>query len=278
MKDVINIKNINSADYAVVKKKGDELVICDNLKYCRAKILLKKEFCDINIINPPSPKKKVFVKTPEENIENEYIEERKVAPPILFLNEEEMFKDAEGTILDIEVRGERDRKKIYFRMIDIAKEFNSPNLRKTLLNDGSDFQRNIHYKTFTLQSCVNNYDPKNTSKKLSLFLTYKGLLRFLFVSRNKCAEAFQDWAEDKLFTMQMGETDKKEELAAEALNVNVKDLRLMLKKHASTFPSIYLLKIAKVADIRKKMNIPDNFEDDAAVYKYGMTSLNLAQI
>ena len=167
VKDIIEKKAIPSSEYEIVKKVRDELVVCDNLKYSRAKILLKKDFCETHIINPPAPKKKVFKATVEPEVEVE----QTISPAILYLEEEECFKDSEGNVLDIEVRGERDRKKIYFKMADIAKEFNAPNLRKTLLNDLTDFQRNIHYKTFTLQSSVHNSDTKTASKKSYIFLT-----------------------------------------------------------------------------------------------------------
>lgn len=271
VKEIIKSKNINSDDYAVVKKKGDELVICDNLKYCRAKILLKKEFCNINIINPPSPKKKIFIKNSEKNIENKNIEEKEVAPPILFLNEEEMFKDVEGNILDIEVRGERDRKKIYFKVSDIAKEFDSPLLKKSLTNVKSEFERNIHFKTFTcLKTSIIN-GRENTSKKLSLFLTYKGLLRFLFVSRNKCAEAFQDWAEEKLFTVQMGEQQDKDKLGSKLQNINYRDFKNVFRRHCNKLSVIYLIKIGKVNKLRDVFNIPVEISDENCLYKFGFT-------
>jgi len=268
VKEIIDKKGIPSLEYVVVKKVKDELVVCDNMKYSRAKILLKKDFCESNIINPPAPKKKVFKTTIEQEVEEE--EEELIAPEILDLEEEECFKDSEGNILQIEVRGERDRKKIFFKMADISKEFNAPNLRIVLLNK-EKFQKNIHYKNFTCNLGVTKGYTKTASKKSFIFLTYKGLLRFLFVSRNPCAEAFQDWAEEKLFTMQMGKQEQKEELAAEVLNVNIRDLRAIFRKHANNLPCIYLIKLGKVSDIRRTFKIPDSYSDDCILYKYGFT-------
>lgn len=51
--------------------------------------------------------------------------------------------------------------------------------------------KNIHYKLFTMTKVIN--DEKSKVKK-TLFLTHKGLVRCPYVSRNKNAYKFQDWA------------------------------------------------------------------------------------
>ena len=88
-------------------------------------------------------------------------------------------------------------------------------------------RQTLHYTTFTR---VINYDPsksKDSSKKTvkALFLTYTGLLRVLFVSRNKNAETFTIWATQKLFTMQMGSKEAKEILGTEVLNIKIENYR-----------------------------------------------------
>ena len=66
---------------------------------------------------------------------------------------------------------------------------------------------------------------KSFKREKSLFLTYTGLLRVLFVSRNKNAETFTIWATQKLFTMQMGSKEAKEILGTEVLNIKIENYR-----------------------------------------------------
>ena len=52
----------------------------------------------------------------------------KACPPLLFIEEEEKFKDNSGNTVDIEVRGERNAKKCYFKVADVAAAFKMPTL------------------------------------------------------------------------------------------------------------------------------------------------------
>ena len=116
-------------------------------------------------------------------------------------------------------------------------------------------------------------NSKNTNKpsKTTLYLTYKGLLRVLFVSRNKNVDKFQDWAEEKLFTIQMGTRDQKMKLGAEVLNTSPRTLKAIFDKHAANFPSIYLMSLGKVRELRETFRICENIPDDSIVYKFGFT-------
>jgi hypothetical protein len=107
--------------------------------------------------------------------------------------------------------------------------------------------------------------------KKCLYLTYKGLLRVLFVSRNKNAERFQDWAEDCLFTIQMGKGEEKVKLGTSILNIPEKTYRAVFNKHADKLPSIYLIYLGNVKELRKTFEIDNSFPDDSGVYKYGFT-------
>ena len=207
----------------------------------------------------------------EEEQEQQEIEN---APPILYLNDSEKFHDAGGNVIEIETRGERQRNKIYFKVKDVSVGFGMPRLKNTILKKEScSFERGIHYITFKRESWDTISDSKNTNKpsKTTLYLTYKGLLRVLFVSRNKHVDKFQDWAEEKLFTIQMGTRDQKVKLGAEVLNTSPRTLKAIFDKHAATFPSIYLMSLGKVRELRETFGIPANKPDESTVYKFGFT-------
>ena len=194
------------------------------------------------------------------------------APPVLYLDDAEKFHDADGNVIEIETRGERDRKKIYFRVKDVSVGFEMPSLSRNILCFKA-YERGLHYTTFKRETTLHSMESKNTIKpsKTTLYLTYKGLLRVLFVSRNRNVDKFHDWAEEKLFTIQMGTRDQKVKLGAEVLNTSPRTLKAIFDKHAATFPSIYLMSLGKVRELRETFEIPDNKPDESTVYKFGFT-------
>lgn len=194
--------------------------------------------------------------------------EIEVAPALLVLDDADKFKDTEGKILNIETRGEKDRNNIFFKVKDFSTAFNMPNLDDVLYHKDRGYTRNIHYKTF--YTTPPTIDGSSAYKKC-LYLTYKGLLKVLFTSRTGNAEKFQDWAEEKLFTCQMGSTEEKEVLVSEVMNMDVANVRAMFNKYASTFPCIYLLSLGLVKDLKQTFNIGDDVDGSLIVYKFGRT-------
>lgn len=203
----------------------------------------------------------------DEN-ENDTIEE---APRILLLEDKEKFRDTDGNIVEIETRGNKIYNNIYFKVTDVSAGFNLKSLKTSLLTKHRGYERNIHYKTFLI--AVSNRDHKtiNINNKTSLYLTYSGLLRVLFVSRNKNVERFQEWAMKTLFTIQMGTTEEKVKLATSILNIPEKTYKAVFSKCADKLPSIYLINLGTVKELRKTFKIEDSFIDDNCVYKYGFT-------
>ena len=214
----------------------------------------------------------------EEEEEEEVLEEEGVkqeaenAPPILYLDDAEKFHDADGTVIEIETRGERQRNKIYFKVKDVSVGFGMPSLSRNILCFKA-YERGLHYTTFKRETTLHSMESKNTNKpsKTTLYLTYRGLVRVLFVSRNKHVDKFQDWAEEKLFTIQMGTREQKVKLGAEILNTSPRTLKAVLDKHAANFPSIYLMSLGKVRELREIFGIPSDKLDDSTVYKFGFT-------
>jgi len=204
------------------------------------------------------------------NIDNEVANEVSVqnAPPILHLSDAEKFHDADGRVIEIETRGERDRTNIYFKVKDVSVGFEMPRLNDTLTRERG-FERGIHYTTFKRE--IRSVRDGSKPCKTTLYLTYKGLLRVLYGSRNKHVDKFQDWAEAKLFTIQMGSNEQKVKLGTDLCNIPLKTYKAIFESHTSNFPSIYLLALGKVRDLRATFGISDPIQDDSVVYKYGFT-------
>jgi hypothetical protein len=207
----------------------------------------------------------------EEEGEKEGQQEQEIenAPPLLHLDDSEKFHDADGNVVEIETRGERHEDKIYFTVKDVSVGFDMPNLNDTLRQKESGYRLNIDYKYMFNRSAAINY--RHEPIKKCLFLTYVGLLRVLFVSRNKNATLFRKWATNKLFTIQMGTRDQKVKLGAEVLNTSPRTLKAIFDKHATTFPCIYLMSLGKVRDLRETFGIPSDKSDDSTVYKFGFS-------
>ena len=225
------------------------------------------------ITTPPPPNRELEALAAYREDEEEVVEEEEQevenAPPLLHLDDGEKFHDAGGNVIEIETRGERHEDKIYFKVKDVSVGFGMPNLNEILLHKEKGYTRGVDYKLMFNHSALTNGQCQTIKK--CLFLTYEGLLRVLFVSRNKNATLFRKWATTKLFTIQMGTRDQKVKLGAEILNTSPRTLKAIFDKHAANFPSIYLMSLGKVRELRETFGICENIPNDSIVYKFGFT-------
>jgi hypothetical protein len=219
----------------------------------KAKLLLNEEWV---INNVP--------KMASENVIEEVKYDIEEAPPLLELTDEEKFKDDEGNILEIEVYGDRDENNCYFKGKSISDSFDIPNLREVIHNNKSSYEREIDFKIFIQHKEINcGVHPKR-----ELYLTYEGLLRVLFVSRNNKTTKFRKWAVRTLFTVQMGTEDSKVSLVRE-LGVNTDDMRRCLQASTQKMSCVYLLGLGLVKDLRVIFDIKRSIKDTYIVCKFG---------
>jgi hypothetical protein len=201
---IIDRKKIPATDYlyaTMEKGKGWHL---STDKYKKAQLLISTNWINanrffgigasaaINEVMSASAETEVEVETVNEvvsEVMSEAMEEpeasAKNAPPLLQLSDAEKFHDVDGRVIEIETRGKRDRKNIYFKVKDVSIGFEMPSLPRNILSiDG--LKRGVHYTTFKRECMLHTmeHNPTNKPCKTTLYLTYKGLLRVLFVSRN----------------------------------------------------------------------------------------------
>jgi predicted amino acid-binding ACT domain protein len=69
----------------------------------------------------------------------------------------------------------------------------------------------------------------------------------------------------------MGSKEQKVKLCTDLCNIPLKTYKAIFESHTSNFPSIYLLALGKVRDLRATFGISDTIPDDSVVYKYGFT-------
>lgn len=151
------------------------------------------------------------------------------------------------------------------------------NLENNIQKEHTTYNNDIDYKFFICDkkyNILNNTSKKNNDKttvKKELFLTYQGILRVLFVSRNNKTSHFISWATDILFTVQMGTTEQKDKLVSQVKGVSYAAIQELFSINARELPCVYLTAFNTVSVLRNTMNIDKNISDDAVVYKFGLT-------
>jgi hypothetical protein len=250
-RELMKKKKLNKdTDYIFVRLKDNKYIISNGKSIRLDKIFIKK-----TILNS------IPELNNEKGITDDGIEE---APDIIELKDSEKFFDNKGKPLEIETRGERNEDKIYFKVKDVEKVFGIKRLDKKLITENTNYKLNIDYKYFICKN-VHNVD-KQTNK--NIFLSYEGILRVLFVSRNNKTKSFRKWATKTLFTVQMGTKEQKQILCDKILGNDIETSRKVIKLNNSSLSAIYLLTLGYVKDLKKEMFLED-YKDDMIVCKYG---------
>ena len=249
IRTIIDKKRLTDDDYIFGYIK-DNKWIKSTKTYQKAKLLIKEEW--------------VFKNVPKfMNEVNKDAYQHEEAPEILELTNEEKFKDINGKIIEIEVRGERKCNNCYFKVKDISNVFEMPNLQKVLSGNDNTYDKDLDYKCFTVISVRNN--NCNVGKNY-LYLTYEGMIKLLYISRNNNAKVFRNWATEKLFTVHLGNQEDKEILSSELLGVNAKTIKDVFKINSSKTPCVYLYLIGNAKEL-----LTGNYNDDDILCKYGCT-------
>ncbi len=242
-RDLIRKKNIT--DFIYLRQREGKWILSDGKSMKFDKIFVKKDI--INNIpelnNDTQGQDKI---TDDTGIQ--------VAPHILDLEDNEKFKDVDGKPLDIEVRGERESDKCFFKVKDVSDAFDMPNLYTTIISSSSKYLINEHYKYFYLSKLHN---MQKQQQKKELYLTYEGMLKVIFNSENNKTKGFVKWATETLFTVQMGEEEDKDALAASLLGTTYKVVKQVFRCSSKTTPCVYLFIVKE--------------EGDKLICKYGYT-------
>jgi hypothetical protein len=163
-RSVVRLKSkISKEHYVFARLVDDEWIICDGNSKKFDKLFIRKKWFDDN-----------HADNHKNTIE--------MAPAIICLKDDEKFVDNDGNIVEIEVRGEREYDKCYFRVRDIMNEFDLKNLQGTILDPNSGHTNMIHYKFFYLKNLSQSPNAKR------LFLTYAGFSRIINITLAKIVD------------------------------------------------------------------------------------------
>lgn len=275
-------------------KRKDGWVIYDTNDKIPVKcsLYLEKKWVESNVPKMKSKNnviKNTLIKTSSApNNNNEYRE----VPNILILTDDEKFKDAEGNIIEIETHGKRNQDEIYFLGSDVSKGFEIQYLNCTISRADSEYVINKHFCYFIIphidyeekisqvkdnKGAIRKID-KDVSEKVDtgrtkklLYITYSGMIKVLHSTRSPKAKTFQTWATKTLFTVQMGNCEQKELLAAGILGIPARSLKEMLSASATIISCVYCFSFGICEDLRKVMKLPTEIPNDYIIIKYGFT-------
>ena len=263
---------IKNTDYFYFHKTDNTWKIADgsNKKFHKAFVLysvaqkqesLKILIYDDNILknNNDTNNNTNKSNTIKSNTNNDYLDDLKKYP-VINLNDGEKFRDSNNKLFDIETRGFRKHNQIYFRLSHVATCFCIPKLRDIVADKRSTYSKNIDY----------TYISTSKSRQ-SMFFTYYGLIRCLFVSRTETVNNFIDWSLKTLFTAQFGTDKQKNKLVSNIKGISYDIIHELFSKNARSLPCIYLTFLNTVDNLRELMNIDDKYNDDHFVYKFGLT-------
>lgn len=255
IRKIISLKNIPSSSYHYAtfsKKFGWTSCAHQDKPPCKAKLLLKEDWVNGNV-------PKMMTSPSEDNYEY------KKAPDVLYLTDNEKFKTDDGKIAEIEARGERNPKGIYFNIKDVSRCFNMPNIHNYVIDPDASYTEGRDYVIFLIE--LNN--NKHLAKRI--FMTYQGMLRILFVNQTGCASKFIDWATETLFVAQMGTREQKMALGAKMIGQPVKNVQSVFRKSSKRVPCVYRFSLGRAKALRAHMNLPKDIKDDFIIIKYGLT-------
>jgi len=191
-------------------------------------------------------------------------------PPVpdqVFLDDAERFHDQDGNALEIAAFGERTAAGIYFCAKEVGAAFGIKGLVNTVIHKDSTFQEGEDYCRF---STAGDEIPVGMQQN-QVYLTYTGILRVLYTSRVKSVRAFVSWASETLFAAQMGTPVQRQRLAAKTVGIKYETIKDICKATSGETPCIYLICLGAVKNLRRSMELGDQYADADCVYKYGYT-------
>jgi len=268
-------RKVDKKNYAFARPSGNYWIKSDGSSFKFDKIFFLKGYIEENYVNDDSSSEssdsaEEFDEESDSEFLSESESEEDTRPDIIELDDNEKFIDDKGRVIEIEVRGEKEYDKIYFRVRDVMEGFKLPTLDKTIMKKNGGYKRTEHFVCFG--TVTNSYrNKKNKNKRMCLYLTYMGLLKVLFSSRKHIGISFIIWASKTLFAAQLGTSDQKAELVGNLIGVSAETVKAVFSKTATVIPSIYLLSLGTVKSLRKKLHLDKQYKDDDFVYKFGMT-------
>lgn len=165
------------------------------------------------------------------------------------------FKDDDGNVFNVEMRGERKPDKIWFKVKDLMVVFQNNNLYNVIIKPNSVYKVNDDYKYFYF---TNNCQRQESTNK-ELYVSYDGLMKIIMNSRTGIAYQFKKYIDEIVFASCWGTKEQKVEVCKKILNIDAEQLKAIMSKSPADLCCLYLIDIKKTED------------NDTKLFKYGFT-------
>lgn len=271
---ILDKKNLAKRDYVFGKLKNKTWIETTGKSYKVDRVFISTKWAEDNL------NKDDEIEESEENDNEDEESKEESQPPkiiqmpgLIELKKSEKMRDNEGNIIEIEIRGTRNYNNCFFLVKDVATGFGMKNLHDSIIKKNRGYTNGLHYRYFYKNPDIvlKNQKIKNNKKVKKLFLTYIGLLKVLFSSRNNTVSKFVGWATKTLFTAHLGTQEQKDKLTATLMGVSAEVVKSVFNKTSSKLPVLYLITIGQVKDLRATLNIGDEYDDEDFVAKGGET-------
>lgn len=195
---------------------------------------------------------------------------------LIQLQDHEQFRDMNGDVFHIEVRGDRTKKGIRFKAKDIERYFGVDRLVEYMMR-GDRQSPYMFNQDFVIRG---SYLPSSVGKitagdyhKDDIYLTLQGLLQVIFTSKsgNENKDIMLDWIVGLVYTHKFGSLNERTKLAKKL----TKDFsKHMLNKNIS---GLYYVDIGKLDDLYDTTNIsrdqyPPETYGEHRIAKFGLAT------
>ena len=195
------------------------------------------------------------------------------APPIIKDKDLKFFVDKSGESYEVEMRGERMKDGIYFKVKDVGRVFQSERMSSTILDPRNSYKESIHFIWFKTSSHMKSSKQRAQSKEM--FLTFEGFLHALRKTRSKVADEFREWVENQVFTLAFGTVKQKKEMISTLCKVDKTFLQAFMKLVPGDLSCIYLVDTtmtdgnSRVYKFGRSNNLKDRFFKHNVTYGAG---------
>ena len=281
-KTIVEFINDNNLKYVIISKSGKKLdITLDDYNHRSHYIkIYSEDIISIDALEPiitalPDINQPIIIKSNESEekvpaikmniIESNESKEKvpTIKMDIIELADHEQFKDINGNVFEIEIRGERHSDKLFLKCLHVEEYFGIDQLTNNVFRTSSGYIENIDYIIIVSSNCFSAEGVKRT-KKSSVYLTFIGFIKVIMfsLSGNENLKLALAWVVRLTFISAFGSDDERLTLANELT---------LYSKCLINLPGIYLIKIGKVKDLRKSMNISQELypDDNAIIYKFG---------
>ena len=137
------------------------------------------------------------------------------------------FRDDQGYVHEVEVRGEKTKEGIRFSWKDVKNLFGMDNDNVRHMLDQAEYDIFCSAKPV---DCTGLAEQNNRGQQTSTYLTYNGLLKIIFASRSGTAYRFQDWASNIIYSAHLGTTEERLGVAAAVVDTDVESMRMYFEE------------------------------------------------